>query len=299
MYIKNKLRALCSMTYTSDKLLQLRRLRNQHAKSSGSVVVHQMSKVGSQTVVASLRQSLSDYAIYHTHFLSQGGLKWLENFVRERWGKITVPTHLWHGLFVRDRLYNNPKSGKLKIVTLVRDPVIRNISEFFQELDVHMAYPYKEKLASVGIEGVTDELEKELLDKLNHSIDWKQPYPWFESEIKSPFELDIFKLKFNRLAGYGIYSEGNIDLLLIKLERLSECCEQAFREFLGVEDFSLVNKNVATNKYYSDAYRNILKRLIIPAEKLEGWYSAGQLRHFYADDEITHFIDRWSGIAKF
>jgi hypothetical protein len=118
------------MSYATGRLWQHRMLRRHYARSKGAIVVHQMSKVGSQTVVASLHEALPDHAIYHTHFISDQGLAWLEGFVRERWGSVHIPQHLWHGQFVRGNLCDAAAPERLRVVTLVRDPVARNISEF-------------------------------------------------------------------------------------------------------------------------------------------------------------------------
>jgi hypothetical protein len=200
---------------------------------------------------------------------------------------------MWHGQFVRENLSGEGTPERLRIVTLTRDPVARNISEFFQELDVHLAYPYQQKLAEKGIDDVTDELESMLLHKLNEEVDWKQPYAWFDPEIRNVLGIDLFTTNFDTSAGYGIFSQGNTDLLLIKLERLSECAEQAFDEFLGIKGFRLVSHNVATRKYYSEAYRKLQNRLQIPADLLEVCYASSHLRHFYNEKEIANFIDRW------
>lgn len=291
--IRYEVRKLCLLTYPTERLWQHRGLRQQYARSKGAVVVHQMSKVGSQTVVASLHEALPDHVIYHTHFISDQGLSWLEDFVRTRWGSVHIPQHLWHGQFVRDNLGRKDAPERLKIVTLVRDPVARNISEFFQELDVHLSYPYQQKLTDKGIDGVTDELESMLLHKLSKEVDWEQPYSWFDPEIRDALGMDLFTTDFDTSAGYGIFSQGNTDLLLIKLESLSECAGQAFDEFLGIKGFSLASHNVATKKYYSEAYRNIQNRLQIPADLLEACYASSHVRHFYNEKEIMSFSDRW------
>lgn len=93
---------------------------------------------------------------------------------------------------------------------------------------MHLAYPYQQKLAEKGIEGVTDDLESMLLNKLNEEVDWKQPYDWFDPEVREVLGINLFTTDFDVSAGYGIVSQGNTDVLLIKLESLSDCAEQAF-----------------------------------------------------------------------
>ena len=136
-----------------------------------------------------------------------------------------------------------------------------------------------------------------LLHKLNEEVDWQQPYAWFDPEIRDVLGIDLFAVDFDVSAGYGIISQGNTDVLLIKLESLSDCAEQAFEEFLGIQGFSLVSHNVATRKYYSEAYRKLQNRLQIPADLLEAGYASSHVRHFYNDTEIANLIDRWRRVS--
>ena len=153
-------------------------------------------------------------------------------------------------------------------------------------------------MAQVPEEVLSPELshhrQEMLLTKLKQEVDWTQPYAWFDPEIKDVLGIDIFAEEFDSTAGYAIVSKANTDLLLLKLEHLSECCEQAFDEFLGIKGFGLTTKNVGTKKYYSDAYKRILDRLAIPPDLLESWYSADQVQHLYDRSEIKAFIAKWS-----
>lgn len=289
------LAGLRQRSFRAEKWWQLRSLGRQLDESRGVAVVHQMSKVGSSTVVASLKNSAPDILVLHSHFMSEPGLDWLENWVKDRWGTIHVPKHLWHGLFAQRLHYENTLPDRMKVVTLVRDPVARAISEFFEELDVHTGYPYAQRLEANGVDAVADELERMLLETLATKVDWSAPYEWFDREVRDVFGVDLLAEAFDPEADFGVFRSETADILLLKLERLADCAEQAFGDFLGIPDFSLdTGRNVASRKYYADAYRMILARLSVPEAILEACYGSRHVRHFYGAADIDRFTARWT-----
>lgn len=288
------LSAMRRKSFSAEKWWQLRKIRNQLGNRSEAIVVHQMSKVGSSTVVSSISASAPDVLVLHTHFLSEEGLDWLQSWVRERWGTIHVPQHLWHGLFARNMYANDSRQSTLKIISLVRDPVARTISEFFEELDVHANYPYAARVEKLGIDAVVAELEKMLLDRMKKEVEWAMPYEWFDKEIRDVFDVDLFEQPFDPDSGYAIYTSGRVQILLLKLERLADCAGEAFARFLGIRNVSLdEGRNIASRKYYADAYRLMLNRLEVPASVLATCYASDQVRHFYSESDIERFLQRW------
>jgi hypothetical protein len=61
--------------------------------------------------------------------------------VEADWKEQVRPEHLWDGLFLANSLRAEDPGGRWRFVTLVRDPLARTISEFFEDLDVHMRTP--------------------------------------------------------------------------------------------------------------------------------------------------------------
>ena len=47
-------------------------------------------------------------------------------------------------------------------------------------------------------------------------------FEWFNVELKEPLGLDIYQYEFDKMRGYQIIEKDNIELLLIKLEKLDE-----------------------------------------------------------------------------
>ena len=91
------------------------------------VLVWQMGKVGSSTIVNSLHQARFDGAVFHVHVLSGALIGRGELFKKAvRQGTVAY----LYNVALRELLCGGNR--RWKIISLVREPVGRNISAFFQ-----------------------------------------------------------------------------------------------------------------------------------------------------------------------
>ena len=102
------------------------------------LLIYQMGKVGSKTIRSTLQASKLDRPIYHVHLLTPDRIEQLEADRRKYLGtgKEHLLKHIWQYQYLRTRMTDDLKGHKWKIVTLTREPVGRNISTFFENLDV-------------------------------------------------------------------------------------------------------------------------------------------------------------------
>ena len=88
-----------------------------------------------QAVVRSLSEA--GCFVYQTHFVTREGLDWAEAVYRRGWNpRRGGALHVWQGQWVRRQLEHQPER-RWKVITLVRDPVARNLSSFFQVADLN------------------------------------------------------------------------------------------------------------------------------------------------------------------
>ena len=173
-----------------------------------------------------------------------------------------------------------------KIVTLVRDPIAVNISGFFQIIDHSLPnFEDRYRAGSVSIETAT----KVFLEKYDH--EW--PLTWFDIELNSALGIDVYSSHFPQSKGYKIYRTEQVELLVLRLENINECVYEAFNEFLGLEQFSLVKANVGSKKTYSTAYKKFKDSIALPESYINKMYSSKHARHFYSEAEIADFKARW------
>lgn len=252
------------------------------------IVIYQMGKVGFKTIQASLEKLNLPNKIYHTHFLSWSNIKQIEDHYSSIPG---TNVRLDHCKDIRSLVDSTAGNIRWKIITLVRDPVARDISDVFHNIKRDLPH-----VTNVDPESAFNDISSHILKTFadfNESTDYA--CTWFDKEIKDVFNFDIYANDFNKSTGYQIYRVQDADILLIRLEDLSRCCHDAFREFLGVPDFSMVKDNVSEKKWYQELYRRVLDSISIPDSDLERIYKSRYCRHFYTGDEINHFKKKWSG----
>jgi hypothetical protein len=285
----------------ADKLSRLARLVRRRSEAYAStltqryyewrsneiVVVFTLPKVGSSTVWASLQAAGLAAPVYHVHLLSSDAEGLFEDARVE--GR-HVPNRS-EQLREIARIRELVGRGKYaRVVTLVRDPVARYISWFFQGWRDN--FPSLPEVSDGAIEPRRLAEAQEAL--LQHSQMVREASSrWFHSELREVFGFDVFASEFPRAKGYRVYQRTGASLLLLRLEDLDRCHKEAFREFLGLEDFQLVPANVGSEKRYRRFYEAFLRYVTLPASVLDEMYSLPYVTHCYSADEIARFRAKW------
>jgi hypothetical protein len=145
-----------------------------------AVIVHSMGKVGSSTVFESINHANINFIAYHTHSLTESALNAQYNALKQK--GLPLGLHLYHGKMI-SKFKNEVKDFKWKVITLVREPISRNISAFFQNIEKHVPNLKRKCVSQINI----NELIQIFLG-LNNNI----PLKWIDSEIKGVFGIDLF-----------------------------------------------------------------------------------------------------------
>jgi len=266
------------------------------------LIVYQMGKVGSSTVVKSLHEAGLRRRIYHVHFLTPELIEKYEirrrKYLRtERSGDLR---HIWQYKHLRDRLLNEKCEERWKVITLVRDPVARNLATFFEHISVVSEAEDEWKLESAEYEFCIKVRKSDLLplvdlffEKCRHD----NPSIYFDREFKPVLGIDLYDEEFPSAEGYKIYQTDSFDILLLRLENLNTVAEPALKRFLGLEEFALVNANIGEEKDYADVYDKFKNQIRLPTHYLDRMYTSKFTRHFYTDEEIAVFRKRWTARA--
>jgi hypothetical protein len=293
------LRKLAGKSYYSARFHYQVRRKREIAKQAQLVLVYQMGKVGSSTVVRSLKAHNLLAINVHTfdpYFLNRGQKIFKAEFKTTGAQAKT----LWDQQLIRRRLGRMQERQPVKVITLVRDPVARNISHFFQWPNMimepangglHLRSPvfnYDRRFKEDGV-------EKELAQLfMTHFKLHDRPLMWFDKELKPNFQIDVYGSRFPQKKGYQIFRKGNTEVMVVKLEKLNLVAKHAFKAFLGIESFELNAANIGQEKKTSALYRRYLEAIKLPKEYLDGMYNSKYCRHFYGKEEIEKFWERWS-----
>lgn len=257
-----------------------------------AIIIYQMGKVGSTTIHASLENANLSLPVYKVHFLSDEGMKHGEEFHQKT---LKIPwestPHIQTSQFLRDKIRSDDHV-KWKIITLVREPISREISEFFQY--VHSMYP--ELLDEDGM------LEKERTLRILqtkfmfYNVQKNYTCRWFDMEMKGMFDLDVYAYPFNTEDGFTIINQGQVDLLILRLEDIDQNFSRAVTQFLELPTpIEMIKGNVRTEQKRGTTYQHILQEFTIRESVCRKIYTSNYAKHFYSDAEIEQLVQKWSG----
>jgi hypothetical protein len=295
---------IAEFNYYSAKAFYKYQLHRSHHRHKGPpLLVYQMGKVGSSSIMASLRSLGLDMPLYHPHILIKSRLDEIETkrkkyFRTERYSSLKRP---WECQFLRKQIDCTLNSKKWKIVTLTREPIARNVSTFFENLEViPLEYKKKYEVKSdyydiepiIVNDGDMEKLIPLFFERPKHD----SPLDFFDIELKEIFGIDVFSNEFPKAKGYKIYENEKAQVLLIRLENLNSCAKQAFKEFLDIEDFTLINTNIGAEKIYASLYRKFKDTVVFPNSYIDKLYNSKYMRHFYSESEIDGFRSIWRRI---
>lgn len=249
------------------------------------ILVFQMGKVGSTSVYASLKRLELDVPLYHLHFLNN--LDDMEETVRRFPARAARSLELIAtARKIRQEMARQPRK-KWNIITLVREPIPRLVSVFFESIDDYI--PNMKECYAAGELGL-DAMISYFVNEFRES--WV--LNWFDTQVRDLFGLDVFETPFDKGRGYQIYEQSNIRLLLMRLHDLNRVAPQAMHEFLGISNFQLVTRNVGEAKATGSLYRDFVNGLRLPPTMVHEWHSTRYAKHFYTPEELAASVARWT-----
>ncbi|NNF03815.1 MAG: hypothetical protein HKN17_05050 [Rhodothermales bacterium] len=235
------------------------------------ILVYQMGKVGSTTILRSLKKE--NVPTFHVHNINKRNRQQIRRIYRQHDARL--PAFFHEGRYLRYWL--RWSSRQKRIITLVRDPIARIISGKFQTADVR-GFPVGD------VERAIEALKTEFME--GEGLDYT--YRWFSDEIREIIGVDVFDYPFDRDRGYARITTPEADILVMTLERLNNL-EGEISEFVGRE-IRLERSNVEQ----SDTYLHVKKTFRLPADVVKDVYDTEWIRHFYTPDDVSTFISKWS-----
>ncbi|MDA8021275.1 MAG: putative capsular polysaccharide synthesis family protein [Thermoanaerobaculia bacterium] len=175
-----------------------------------------------------------------------------------------------------------------QLITMIRDPIASAVSAFFYRLARHDDDTLRECVESGDAAPLIARFT------LDFETIERQYLRWFDDEIGAVLGLDIYDRSFDRSLGSQIYREESFDLLVAKLECDDHSLEDAIRRFLSLTAFRLARRNTAQEKPYNELYELFRRRLALSAGLVHRIYASRSVRHFYTEDEIHGFQQRWT-----
>jgi hypothetical protein len=227
------------------------------------ILVYQMGKVGSTSLLQALVQDSESpvfqvhrFNLKNPHYVNRGIWR---TFIRSMWAKLLL-------ILVQGK--------EIRIISPVRQPIDRNISDFFQTID-HFQQRYLSEAP----------LDLQEIVKVFYAYYPHFSYEtWYDLQIRDVFGIDIYSKPFDTEKKFSIYTGvNNVQLLIFRIEDIDDNnVLEAIRQFSNCNSLSFSNENSANQKWYSSIYSEF-KNL-----ELEPWYRSMMrdtrtFRFFYGD----------------
>ena len=278
-----------AVEYAAARLYYAVTLRLSWRRDIAPVAIYQMGKTGSNTIVDYLAAVGADTPIYHVHSMTPGGFTYIRARSRRR-GRARPGRNYWEGVFLRRKLRRTARSAPpWHVVSSIREPVARNLSAFFQSLDVWC--PEFSEVHAADRDPFST-LMTAFMDRYPHD----RVLHWFDNEMRESLGIDVFATPFPHSTGWQILEGPAARLLLIRLENVTDCLPDAVASFLPhLARGSVAAANTANGKPYARTYDRFRSSLVLPDDYLSRMYDSTYATHFYTEDERNAFRARWSG----
>ena len=232
-------------------------LRSNHTP----VLIYQMGKVGSSSLYFSLRNYCP--VVIHCH-------RWEEDYpdwrVRQLYKMICL----------------EKKQVPLKIISLTREPISRNISGFFQTFEHRTGVPYAQHNFAF------EEIIEIFLSRYDHD----KCFSWFNEKILNVFGINVYGTPFPE-SGIATYKKGKIELLVMRSEISDEQKIKTVEKFLGITNFQLKNKNIGAKKEYAETYKLFKEQVQLPLDYINKMCDSQYFNHFYSQEEVESVRKKW------
>ena len=271
------------LRYLFSKLFHQTALRLSNLHHRDPIIVFTMGKVGSKSIAESIHAILPKVPVYHVHYITQEGLAFHKH-VSLSPHRLQLGRPHWTGHYLRKEINKNHHIWN--VITLVRDPIARNISAFFY--DIKRWIPNFDDSYVDSTEKI-DMIKNVFLEEFPSEI----PLTWLDQELKDIFGVDVYNSQFPLSIGYQLYSGVHANLLLIRLEDLNNVIDEAMKKYLNIDDFKLLKANIASESRYSGVYRKFLSQVSLPEDYVTKMYSSRFAKHFYSINELEGFRTKW------
>ena len=242
-------------------------------------LVYTLGKVGSQTIYITLREKILESDVFHLHFVSDSWFNNPNKILSKKPEAIKIAQK------VRSIVSSNKK---IKIISLVRDPIAKTISQIFQTPE---AFGFTEiELLNMKPKDICHVLTHQAKSHFHH------PSQWFEQEFLDFTGLDIYRTPFEYSCRKQTDKFNMFEFLILRNEDLQfeEQIINSLQKFIGKPIDNLIVGNKTNDKITGDIYKKVKNQISFNNDFLNEIYSSKYCQHFYSKIEIEEFKKRWT-----
>jgi hypothetical protein len=236
-----------------------------------------MGKVGSLSIYYALKNDWLT-PVFHVHSLSETEQKFYEEECFKRGilpGSRSAIPMINRQILMNKRPY--------KIITLVRNPIDRNLSAFFEAFEYYMGIPAEKYQGSVA------ELELKFHQFLphNYATDWFQDYFYQQTGV------NIYDFEYDKRQKYQFISTQNIEILVMDVALDDTTKEKLVADFTHRQLVIIDRKNVRESTAAAGLYKEFKSGIRFSKNYLSGLLETQYFNHFFDEDSKLETLQKW------
>jgi len=227
-----------------------------------------MGKVGSMAVVDAVeRADLDGVEVFHTHRLVDHRN---QDVVRERAG--LAPRRTWYVSSALSRCVAETTRDGV-VLTVVRDPIERNVSGFFQTIERYL--PDRRPINPASPPSA-EHLVELFIERYPH----RAVTSWLDREITPHFGIDPYAAEFDAEKGYSLGRRGRWTIGIARHDAFPRAAEAMVAEALGVDGVQLLRRNTTGDKFVAPLVKEFKRQLVLPSQIVDDLYSSRYATRF-------------------
>ncbi len=268
--------------YIKDRWVLWQQELQLKAQKKDPVLILTMAKVGSSSIYQSLKKQ-SNIPCFHIHSLNKEEEIQAKAICKE---KGVYPGSRSPIFILHEQLLE--KQRPYKVISLVRNPIERNISAFFEAFEIHMG------ISAHRFKGTLQEIEDAFHEKLNHSY----CKDWFDTQFIDGVGLNIYAFDFPKVQGYKSIKSNQTNVLVLKSDLDDNLKANLVGDFCGIKNFTIKNVNITDAKKEAHLYAEFKSYIRFSKPYLESQLESKYMNHFFTEDEKAVIYRKWKKNSK-
>lgn len=265
-----------SQTSINDTIIEKNCINLQD--STPPIYIYTAGKVGTFSIVESLKKY--GFPARHLHYIQYFGNSSEEN-------KIATSEEC-------KEMFK--KIDKIKIISMVREPIKRNFSCLMHEIEEQYEYLARQ-ITSNFVDSIQTTIERyftNITEQLSARVSdrafyWLDMFEWFRYELEYYFDIPIYEYPFDKDNGYTIIKKDNIELLVMQLEKI-DTLEHIIGNFMEIKNFKLESANKKSSRPYYFIYQELQNRIHWSEKYINYYYKNNPyMDHFYNKSDQEKF----------
>lgn len=236
-----------------------------------------MGKVGSTSIYYSLKKKFGSKVIFVHRMNMANIVAFNEPFIRNN----LKPHRYELALFAKRKIID--KFKPVSIITAIREPIARNISDFFQDFK---AYNSGKDFKEISV----DDSIGNFINNYPHHL----PNIWFQEEFSNILNIKLDDIHFDTDKKFARFERDNLRLLILRTDLENNKKDKILNDFLSSQEIKVGLRNAQDQKAYHTFYSEFKRKIILPKNLVDEIYSHEYVQIFYTKKEIDSFRASWN-----